>query len=86
MELLNMIFSYFIITGDIKIPLDQGLIKKQHIFAEIGEIINGTKNGRLSSDQLTFFKSCGVAVQDAVTAGAALKNAEKQKLGTFASL
>ena len=68
------------------IPLNQGLIKKQHIFAEIGEIINGKKNGRLSSSQLTFFKSCGVAVQDVVTAGIALKNAERLNLGTLASL
>ena len=78
--------SALVETGDIVIPLDQGLIKKQHIFAEIGEIINGTKKVRLSSDQLTFFKSCGVAVQDAVTAGIALKNAESKKLGTIASL
>jgi len=78
--------SALVETGDIKIPLDQGLIKKNHIFAEIGEIINGTKKGRLSSDQLTFFKSCGVAVQDAVTAGIALKNAERKKLGTVVSL
>ena len=78
--------SALVETGDIIIPLDKGLIKKQHICAEIGEIINGTKKGRSSSDQLTFFKSCGVAVQDVVTAGIALKNAEKQKLGIVASL
>ena len=78
--------SALVETGDIKIPLEKGLIKKEHIFAEIGEIINGIKKGRSSSDQLTLFKSCGVAVQDVVTAGIVLKNAERHKLGTLASL
>jgi ornithine cyclodeaminase/alanine dehydrogenase-like protein (mu-crystallin family) len=62
------------------------LITPEHIHAEIGEIINGAKNGRSSQDQLTFFKSCGVAAQDAVTAAIALKNAERENLGTLANL
>jgi len=73
-------------TGDIIIPIKKGLIKKSDIYAEIGEIINGEKKGRTASNQLTFFKSCGVAVQDAVTATAALKNAIKNKLGKIAFL
>ena len=73
-------------TGDIVTPLKQGLITPEHIHAEIGEIINGAKSGRSSQDQLTFFKSCGVAAQDAVTAAIALKNAERENLGTLANL
>ena len=73
-------------TGDIIIPIEQGFIKKSDIYAEIGEIINGEKKGRTSLDQLTFFKSCGVAVQDVVTAKAVLKNAIKNKLGKIVSL
>ena len=41
---------------------------------------------RTSPEQLTFFKSCGVAVQDAVSAGIALKNAERENLGTIVSI
>ena len=78
--------SALIETGDIVTPLKQGLITPEHIHAEIGEIINGAKNGRSSQDQLTFFKSCGVAAQDAVTAAIALKNAERENLGTLANL
>ena len=73
-------------TGDIVIPLKQGLIKKNHIYAEIGEIVNGEKKGRTSSKQLTFFKSCGVAAQDVVAAGIALENAKKKKLGEIVLL
>ena len=43
-------------------------------------------SGRTSPEQLTFFKSCGVAVQDAVSAGIALKNAERENLGTIVSI
>lgn len=73
-------------TGDIVIPIDQGVINQEHIFAEIGEIINGTKTKPVSANQTTFFKSCGVAVQDAVSAGIALKNAERKNLGTLISI
>ncbi len=49
--------------------------------AEIGEIVNGNKPGRQADDEITFFKSVGVAVQDAVAAAAVLKEAEKKDLG-----
>ena len=51
--------------------------------AEIGEIVNGDKPGRQADDEITFFKSVGVAVQDAVAAAAILKEAEKKDLGTL---
>ena len=62
-------------AGDLIIPNAQ-------IDAEIGEIINGDKQGRQSDDELTFFKSVGVAVQDAVAASAVLSEAEAKNLGT----
>ena len=51
--------------------------------AEIGEIVNGDKPGRQSDDEITFFKSVGVAVQDAVAASMVLKEAEARGLGTL---
>ena len=51
--------------------------------AEIGEIVNGDKQGRQSDDEITFFKSVGVAVQDAVAAAAVLVAAEAKALGTL---
>ncbi len=51
--------------------------------AEIGEIVNGDKQGRQSDDEITFFKSVGVAVQDAVAAAAVLVEAEAKALGTL---
>ena len=51
-------------AGDIAIPLQQGLITKNHIHAELGEIVSGSKTGRTSAEQLTVFKSVGTAIQD----------------------
>ncbi|MDE0685811.1 MAG: ornithine cyclodeaminase family protein [Candidatus Poribacteria bacterium] len=54
--------------------------------AEIGEIVNGDKQGRQSDDEITFFKSVGVAVQDAVAAAAVLAEAEAKGLGTVVEM
>ena len=58
------------------------IIGKATIDAEIGEIVNGDKPGRQNDREITFFKSVGLAVQDAVTAAAVLKAAEQKELGT----
>ena len=70
-------------AGDLVIPINQGLITKDHVHAEIGELFNGKKNGRASDEQITLFKSCGVAVQDAVSSSIILKNAKSGNFGTL---
>lgn len=69
-------------AGDLIQPIAQGQIDKSHIYAEIGEIIAGKKPGRTDDTQITFFKSVGVAVQDAAAAQIVLQNAKKLGLGT----
>jgi len=59
------------------------IISKASIDAEIGEIINGAKPERQSAEEITFFKTVGVAVQDAVAAAAVLAEAEQKGLGTI---
>jgi len=49
--------------------------------AELGEVVLGQRPGRMSDDQITFFKSVGVAVQDAIAARLALKNAQEMGCG-----
>ncbi|HLA98429.1 MAG TPA: hypothetical protein VJL34_08240 [Anaerolineales bacterium] len=68
-------------TGDLIQPLAQGLITPEHIQAELGELVLGRKPGRTAPDQVTLFKSVGVAVQDAVAAQLALENARRMGLG-----
>jgi ornithine cyclodeaminase len=73
-------------AGDLIAPLQAGEITESHIHAELGEIVAGTKDGRTSPDQITYFKSCGLAVQDAAAARVALQNALRLNLGTVVSL
>ena len=54
--------------------------------AEIGEIVNGTAAGRGTEDEITVFKSVGVAAQDAAAATAVLAAAEQSALGTTVEL
>ena len=68
-------------ANDLKWPIRDGLIGVDHIYAEIGEIVSGAKPGRTSPDQITLYKSVGVAVQDAVAAHLVLEAAEKQNVG-----
>jgi ornithine cyclodeaminase/alanine dehydrogenase-like protein (mu-crystallin family) len=68
-------------AGDLIQPIEQGKIDESHIHAELGEIITEKKSGRTNPEQITFFKSVGVAVQDAVAAQIVLQNAEKLALG-----
>jgi ornithine cyclodeaminase len=72
-------------TGDLLQPMQVGLFGEEHISAELGEILLGQKPGRQSPEQITYFKSVGVAVQDAMAAQLALQNAQKLGLGTEVS-
>jgi ornithine cyclodeaminase/alanine dehydrogenase len=60
-------------AGDILIPIDEGAITADHIHAELGEVVNGEKEGRTSGDGLTVFKSVGLAIQDSAVASLVLK-------------
>ncbi len=73
-------------AGDLLIPMKQGLISGDHIYAELGEIAAGRKPGRALDDEVTLFKSVGVAVQDVAAAGRVLAAAERLDLGVEVTL
>jgi alanine dehydrogenase len=58
-------------------------ISKEDVWAEIGEIIAGTRPGRTTDQEITVFTSTGLAVQDAVTAKIAYDKALKKGIGHF---
>jgi alanine dehydrogenase len=62
-------------SGDIILPLRQGLIGEEHFYAELGEIVTGRKPGRLSDREITVFKSNGLAIQDAAAASLVYRKA-----------
>jgi len=68
-------------AGDLIIPMKEGLFGPEHIVAEIGEVASGKKPGRRAADEITFFKTVGIAAQDIVLASAVLKKATELRLG-----
>ena len=73
-------------AGDLIVPLQSGLISEDSIHGEIGEVAAGQIPGRVSDEEVTFFKSVGVAVQDVAVADLILRRAESLGLGTEVSL
>ena len=71
-------------TGGIEIAraLASGAITRDHIRAEIGEVVAGTAPGRRDDAEITLYKSVGVAVQDAAAAALVLRIARERGLGT----
>lgn len=55
-------------AGDILIPISEGVIGVDHIYAELGDLVLGRKPGRTDDDGLTVFKSVGLAIQDSSVA------------------
>jgi ornithine cyclodeaminase/alanine dehydrogenase-like protein (mu-crystallin family) len=73
-------------AGDLIIALEKNVISKVDIHAELGQIVNGERPGRETREEITFFKSVGLAVQDAAAANEVLRSAEAQGLGTTVEL
>ena len=73
-------------TGDLIIPIEQGLMQDSDVHAELGEIVAGQVPGRTSEDEITLFKSVGVAIQDLAAATRALEQAQATGLGRIVEI
>ena len=73
-------------AGDFLLPQREGAIGPEHIRAEIGEVLIGAAEGRRSDQELTVFKSLGLAVEDLAAAEHVLRRAEAEHVGTVVSL
>jgi len=73
-------------AGDLIIPLRDGVVTLEHVSDEIGEVLAGQRPGRTSAEQITFFKSVGVAVQDAAAAALVVRNGAALGLGRAVTL
>ena len=69
-------------AGDLVQPINAGLYDASQIHAEIGAIIAGDLPGRSDDDEVTFFKSVGLAAQDVAVARIVYQRALEQGAGT----
>lgn len=74
--------------GDILIPLGEGAIQQEHIVAEVGELLlpAGERLRRRSDDEITLFKSLGLAVEDLGAAHHVYRKARESGVGTWLAL
>jgi alanine dehydrogenase len=64
-------------SGEVNVPLSEGIIARGDIYAELGEIITGEKPGRASRHEITIFDSTGLAIQDIATDWKVYQKAKK---------
>jgi len=68
-------------AGDFIIPMEKGILGPKDIYGEIGKITCGEIPGRESREEITFFKSVGIAIQDVAVARLVYDNALRNGLG-----
>jgi alanine dehydrogenase len=69
-------------AGDVVLNIAAGLFSESHIRGEIGELVLGRVAGRTSPDDITVFKSLGMAVEDVVAADLVFRRAAESGAGT----
>ena len=55
-------------TGELVLPIAEGIITENDVKADIVELIKGIHPGRTSSEEITLFKSAGLAIEDLAAA------------------
>ncbi|MFJ8115787.1 ornithine cyclodeaminase family protein [Bacillus mycoides] len=73
-------------TGDLQVPIKEGLFEASDIHAELGQIISGEKAGRENDEEITIFKSVGLAVVDIIVAKYLYEKAVECGMGTTIQL
>ena len=68
-------------AGDFMQPVAEGIIKQDEV-AEIAEVVSGARPPRTSDDEITYYKSIGVPIQDLVTAQHMARRAAERGIGT----
>jgi ornithine cyclodeaminase len=68
-------------AGDIVIPIKDGAFDQSHVAGELGQVVAGEIAGRTSADEVTIFKSLGMAVEDVAAAHLAYTRAAGRGLG-----
>ncbi len=68
-------------SGEINVPLAQGLLTADKIYGSLGEVVAGKKTGRENAEEITVFDSTGLIIQDLALGFAVYKRAKAKGLG-----
>jgi ornithine cyclodeaminase len=70
-------------AGDYLIPASEGVIGPEHIRADLGEVLTGIHPGRTSPEEITIFKSLGLAIEDLAAAAHVYQKAKETNAGSM---
>jgi ornithine cyclodeaminase len=70
-------------AGDFLFPKKEGAIGDDHIRGEIGDVLLGNTDGRGSPEEITLFKSLGLAAEDVASAHYIYQKLSKNEAGTW---
>ena len=73
-------------AGDFLIPIQEGKLTPNPISGELGEVLAGSVSGRSSDEEITLFKSLGLAIEDLAAAHYLYERASEKGIGTFVEL
>jgi ornithine cyclodeaminase len=73
-------------SGDYLGALQEGAITEAHILSEIGDVLSGNHAGRESPEEITLFKSLGLAIEDLAAAHYVFTEATKRRIGVEVAL
>jgi len=73
-------------AGELLIPISEGSVEAGHVRGTLAEVVSGGAAGRESPSEITVFKSCGLAIEDLVTARLAYSRACAGGFGSQANL
>jgi ornithine cyclodeaminase len=73
-------------AGDLLVPMARGEWSFEQVYTELGALVTGEAKRPTDPAQITYFKSCGLAVEDVAAAQALLTAAEEQGLGQVVEL
>lgn len=72
--------------GDILLALKEKSVGENVIHAEIGEVLAGIKAGRSNANEITLYKSVGIAIQDVAAAHVVYRKALERNVGTHVEI
>ena len=70
-------------SGEINVPLSEGLIKVEEIYGTLGEVAAGIKKGRENNEEITVFDSTGLAILDIICAKLVYEKAKEREVPVF---
>jgi alanine dehydrogenase len=73
-------------AGDVLLPMAEGAFTREHVAAELAELVTGARAGRTTAAEITVFKSVGFALEDLVAARLAYNRAMTLGMGTEVAL